>query len=145
MPIVVLNIPPQTSVRSVQGDSIFFRIPEDQLRPEGLKRKKRLERYNRYKDDLFDIANSQDFILPSEDYFRIMYFIPMPKSWRKWKKEKHNGRKHQSKPDKDNMDKALQDALLKHDQVIWDSRSTKVWTDGPGHIEIIWGDSLSSY
>jgi hypothetical protein len=34
---VILNITPQTHVRATQGDSIFFRIPRDKLRPAGLK------------------------------------------------------------------------------------------------------------
>lgn len=147
MPAITLNISPQTNVRSVQGDKIFFRIPEDKLRPDGLKRKRRLERYNQYKLDLFDIANDIGFKVPVDDYHWIMFFIPMPKSWRKWQREKHNGRPHQQKPDKDNLEKAFYDALLpKVDNSVWDSRLTKIWTDSTeGHIEIVWGDSLSNY
>ena len=43
---VILNITPQTHVRATQGDSIFFRIPREKLRPAGLSRLMRLEKYN---------------------------------------------------------------------------------------------------
>jgi len=33
---IILNITPQTHVRATQGDSIFFRIPREKLRPSGL-------------------------------------------------------------------------------------------------------------
>ena len=49
---VILNITPQTHVRATQGDSIFFRIPREKLRPAGLSRLLRLEKYNKYKVDL---------------------------------------------------------------------------------------------
>ncbi|OAT14605.1 endodeoxyribonuclease [Buttiauxella gaviniae ATCC 51604] len=38
-----------------------------------------------------------------------------------------NGKPHQSKPDCDNMLKALMDALFDDDSSIWDCRITKVW------------------
>ncbi len=46
-----------------------------------------------------------------------------------------NDQPHQSRPDKDNLEKAVQDALCKEDNYIWDSRVTKVWSQTPG-IEI---------
>jgi Holliday junction resolvase RusA-like endonuclease len=38
-----------------------------------------------------------------------------------------DGKPHQSKPDKDNLEKALMDALFTDDSHIWDSRVTKLW------------------
>lgn len=141
MPSVTLKIQPQTQVRSVQGDKIYFKIPKDQLRPEGLKRRLRLERYNQYKSDLFDVALEAGFKIPHDEYFHIIFFIPMPRTWRKWKRDKHDMRPHQSKPDKDNLEKAFMDALLKRDQAVYDSRVTKFWTADPvGWIEIHWGE-----
>lgn len=57
----------------------------------------------------------------------ITFYLPMPKSWSKKKKELHNGRKHQQRPDLDNIAKALADALFIEDSHIWDERITKRW------------------
>lgn len=37
-----------------------------------------------------------------------------------------NGKPHQSKPDKDNLERALLDALFEDDAHIWDSRARKL-------------------
>ncbi|MGP0674847.1 RusA family crossover junction endodeoxyribonuclease, partial [Citrobacter freundii] len=37
------------------------------------------------------------------------------------------GKPHQTKPDFDNMMKALMDAIYEDDAHIWDSRVTKLW------------------
>ena len=60
---VILNITPQTHVRATQGDSVFFRIPREKLRPSGLSRLMRLEKYNQYKLDLHAEAKRKNFIL----------------------------------------------------------------------------------
>ena len=136
MATTTLMIKPQTQVRSTQGDSVFFRIPRDKLLPAGLKRLKRLERYNKYKLDLFEAAQDANFELPS-DYFHVTFYIPFGKSARKNFKLDNNMRPHRKMPDVDNLWKAFQDALRKRDQVIWDVRATKVWIDHPtGYIQI---------
>lgn len=133
----ILNITPQTNVRSTQNDGVLFRIPEENLRPAGLKRKLRLEKYNRYKEDLFDLALEQGFTIPDE-YFHVIFYIPVRKTFRKWKKEALHLRPHKVMPDGDNLFKAFLDALKKRDQVVFDFRVTKVWINEPqGHIEII--------
>jgi Holliday junction resolvase RusA-like endonuclease len=38
-----------------------------------------------------------------------------------------NGQAHQNKPDKDNLEKALLDAIFDDDSRVWDGRVTKVW------------------
>lgn len=57
----------------------------------------------------------------------VTFVLPMPKSWSAKKKAQMNGQPHQSKPDADNMLKALCDALHSDDSGIWDVRITKVW------------------
>lgn len=37
------------------------------------------------------------------------------------------GKPHQQKPDKDNLEKALLDAIFGEDSHIWDGRVTKIW------------------
>lgn len=53
--------------------------------------------------------------------------VPMPKSWSKAKREQYVGQPHQQKPDKDNLEKALLDAVFDEDSHVWDGRVTKIW------------------
>lgn len=129
------NISPQTNVRSTQGDRIYFRIPRDKLRAPGLKRLLRLERYNKYKIDLLALAKKQRFTHP-EQGGHLIFYIPVPKSWRKYKKAEMHMKLHQSKPDWDNLAKAWGDSLLLEDKHIADIRVTKKWTNSEnGWIE----------
>lgn len=64
--------------------------------------------------------------LPESGY-HITFVIPMPKSWSKKKRQQYDGQPHQSKPDKDNLEKALLDAIFDDDCRIWDGRVTKLW------------------
>ena len=134
---VILNITPQTHVRATQGDRVFFRISRNQLRPGGLKRLLRLERYNDYKLSLSALAKQQHFTFP-EQGASIIFFIPVPKSWSKKKKKLYHGTLHQSKPDLDNLMKAMIDSLLSEDKIIAHyGELCKVWVDlDYGWIEI---------
>ena len=125
---VILNITPQTHVRATQGDSIFFRIPREKLRPAGLSRLLRLEKYNKYKVDLLAEAKAKQFILPPVGA-SITFFIPVPPSWSKKKKKLHHGRFHQSKPDIDNLTKAALDSLMAEDKQIAHLEIQKRWVD----------------
>jgi len=42
---------------------------------------------------------------------RVVFYMPMPKSWSKGKKEQHEGLFHTSRPDIDNLTKAVLDGL----------------------------------
>lgn len=66
-------------------------------------------------------------VLIPESGSHITFFIKMPKSWSKKKKEIYNLQAHQQRPDKDNLEKALLDAVLDEDCRVWDSRVTKRW------------------
>ena len=133
---VILNITPQTSVRATQGDRIFFRIPREKLRPAGLKRLLRLEKYNNYKINLLAEAKAKQFTHPQQGA-SITFFIPIPKTWRKFKREAMAWMLHQSKPDLDNLLKAYFDSLLAEDKYISHYEAKKVWVDFPiGWIEI---------
>ena len=134
---VVFNISPQTHVRATQGDRIFFKIPRDKLRPAGLKRLQRLERYNEYKVSLSALAKAKKFI-PPEQGGHLLFYIPVPKSWKKYKKEAMHMQLHQSKPDWDNLAKAFFDSLFLEDMQIADVRVTKKWVnEDAGRIEFI--------
>ncbi len=64
----------------------------------------------------------------------IIFLMPMPKSWSKKEKQKRDLKRHQQTPDKDNLEKALLDAVFGEDKHIWDSRVTKIWSLRPGFI-----------
>ncbi len=135
---VVLNITPETNVRSTKGDKIYFRIPIDELRPDGLKRRLRLEKYNNYKVNLLAECKRKRFMLPPQGA-TICFFIPVPqKSWSKKKKKQYHGKLHQSKPDLKNLLTALEDAVCGEDKYIAHYGGlSKRWVDFPfGWIEI---------
>lgn len=57
----------------------------------------------------------------------VIFVIPMPMSWTKKKKIEMEGKPCRSKPDRDNLDKALCDAIYADDACVWDCRTTKIW------------------
>lgn len=138
----VFQITPQTSVRATQGDRILFRIPREKLRPSGLKRLLRLERYNEYKISLLALAKQQKFAFP-EQGAHFVFYIPVPATWRKHKKEYMHMKLHQSRPDVDNLLKAAQDSMLVEDKHIADIRVTKKWVNATqGWIEVTVSDAV---
>jgi len=73
----------------------------------------------------------------------IIFHIPMPHYWAKKKKAEYDGQPHQSTPDKDNLEKALLDAIYDKDEHIWDSRVSKLWAyEGAIEIKTIMGAKL---
>jgi len=124
-----ISITPQTNVRAVQGDRIFFQIPEGKLRPSGLKRKKRLERYNQYKVDVKTVCRIKGFEMPIQGC-SIKFYVPMPTSWRDWQRAVMNGTLCLNRPDLDNYLKAILDSLLAEDKCIAHfGELAKFWVD----------------
>ncbi|MEL0577036.1 RusA family crossover junction endodeoxyribonuclease [Pectobacterium punjabense] len=62
-----------------------------------------------------------------EGGWHVTFVLPMPPSWSKKKRSEMNGKPHQQKPDKDNLEKALLDAIFDDDSRIWDGRVSKIW------------------
>lgn len=137
---IILNITPQTFVRTTTGDRWFFRIPRENLRPAGLKRLMRIERYNDYKISLSAEAKRKKFTMPPSGA-AIVFYIPVPRSWSKKKKKAYHGMLHQSTPDLDNCLKAFLDSLLSEDKYIASYSTAKRWVDfDEGWIEITIND-----
>jgi len=82
-------------------------------------------RYWAFKDLINIAAREQKFKLG--DQFEAKFFIKMPESWSKKKKEQFLGRPHQQRPDLDNFCKALMDSLLKEDSSVWSCWTAKYW------------------
>jgi Holliday junction resolvase RusA-like endonuclease len=83
------------------------------------------KRYFDYKEELRQIALVASFVLPP--LFIATFTLPMPPSWSIKKRAAMNGQPHTSKPDIDNLWKALTDALLADDQIAHTLVAKKVW------------------
>lgn len=81
-------------------------------------------RYFNYCDELRELG----FTLPDFGY-HVICLMPMPKSWSKQKRAEMLNTPHLSRPDKDNIEKALLDATRKEDCTVWDGRITKIWAE----------------
>ena len=81
-----------------------------------------------------DLCRSYKVQVP-EAGSHITFHLPMPSSWSEKRKKSMEGKPHQQTPDKDNLEKALLDAVYGNDCVVWDSRVTKRWARN-GAIEI---------
>ena len=91
------------------------------------------ERYYTFKDGL-RLLNAT---VPESGY-HVLFILKMPSGWSEKKKKLMRHMPHCSTPDKDNLEKALLDAIYKEDSQIWDGRCSKVWGD-TGKIIIISG------
>src|SRR5688572_11096043 len=56
---------------------------------------------------------------------RVVFHMPMPASWNEMSKRGNEGQPHCSKPDLDNLLKALADAVCKDDSHLWNIRAEK--------------------
>jgi Holliday junction resolvase RusA-like endonuclease len=64
---------------------------------------------------------------------RVVFFMPMPKSWSRIKKITMDGEPHTVRPDIDNLLKALLDTLFAQDGHVWSIWPEKRWSiDRPG-------------
>ena len=81
-------------------------------------------RYRAFRDEI----NLRIKDLP-KGFYHVVFIIPMPKSWSKKKRREMTGKPHKSKPDKDNLEKALVDAVFRgrDDAHVWNSASSKLW------------------
>lgn len=59
--------------------------------------------------------------------YKICFYLSMPKSWSKKKQELMQGKPHEQTPDLDNLIKAVNDALLKQDSIVYRFEAAKWW------------------
>jgi Holliday junction resolvase RusA-like endonuclease len=89
------------------------------------KKRPRVVRYREYADNIRAAAGT----LPPGDPLSILVvaWLPMPESWSLKKKQALNGHPARSKPDWDNIGKAVCDALLKEDKLLGGGTCWKFW------------------
>ncbi len=122
--ITSIPIWPSTNVRSTQGDRWLFSVSDEYLEAYDIKRleetgkvgrnlhrKRQLEKYNAYKEELQFWAEKNTFSMPS-GFFSIWFYLPAPRSWRKKKLIDMLYAPHTSTPDLDNLIKALFDGIM---------------------------------
>lgn len=80
----------------------------------------------------------QHITLPGEPIsLSIRAYFAMPQSWSKRKQAELAGKPHRSKPDWDNIAKAIQDIFWKKDEMVAEGHVQKFWDDGNGaRVEI---------
>lgn len=74
-------------------------------------------RYRAFADQLREEAARTGWTFPLRDV-RLVFVLPMPASWSERKKAQMDGAPHESKPDLDNLLKAVKDALLPDDAAV---------------------------
>lgn len=73
---------------------------------------------------------------------RIVFVIPMPPSWSEKRRREMDGKPHLQKPDLDNLEKSILDALWPtDDSFVWNIRKTKLW----GREGLILVENLPDY
>lgn len=66
-------------------------------------------------------------VAPKPEAQGVIFVLPMPASWSAEKRERMIGQPHRQRPDRDNLEKALADAVWTEDGLVWDWRASKVW------------------
>jgi Holliday junction resolvase RusA-like endonuclease len=99
------------------------------------KKRKVVQRWFAFKDELRRQAGLIGFV-PPPCGMGLRFVLPMPESWSKKMKAGMDGKPHQAKPDKDNLEKAFLDALLEEDSVVWQTAGVEKRWGRTGRIEV---------
>jgi Holliday junction resolvase RusA-like endonuclease len=83
--------------------------------------------YRAFCDELRLLAKMQQFQLSGN--FKICFYFEMPARWSEKKKKMMQGLPHRQTPDLDNILKAVNDALLEQDKIIYRIEASKWWAD----------------
>lgn len=114
---------------------LFFIVPgvpipkPRQTRSDKWKQRDCVLRYREFADRVRHYISLNDLFVAGVE---AVFYLPLPDSWSKKKKEAMTNQPHRQKPDIDNLIKAVLDALLPEDSMIWYIRnSKKFWSDKP--------------
>lgn len=97
-------------------------------------------RYRAFKDELLLALRAAGITdVAPRGVLRVRFTLPMPRSWPAKRRAFMTGAPHTSRPDVDNLVKALMDATLRDDSHIWMLGAEKVWGER-GRIELLDSD-----
>lgn len=88
------------------------------------KKRPSVVRYHAFKDQI----KAANLIVPNSGC-RMIFVLPMPQSWSQKKKNQMRGMPHKQTPDTDNLVKAVLDAVLTQDSMIYHVEGLKFWGD----------------
>jgi len=95
--------------------------------PDPKKRQRKcVTKYFQFKNDIAYLIKGSEHLYKN-GVLNIVFVLEMPKSWNKKKRELMNMTEHKSRPDRDNLLKAIQDSIAVEDGYFWDGRTTKLW------------------
>lgn len=95
-----------------------------------------VQRYFDYRDVLQRAIGDLP-VVPHELHCR--FHIAMPDTWSMKRKRQMFGAPHRSRPDRDNLDKAVSDALFLEDGGVWKGSQEKVWAiHGRVELTMVW-------
>lgn len=118
--LAVYAIPPMPKPRMTKRDAYIMRrlASRQRMKASWAKRAELLSRWLVFKDQVKLLRVT----INPDEFYHLVFCIPTPKSapGRAWKR-------HQLTPDKDNLEKALLDAMFADDKKVWDGRVSKVW------------------
>ena len=102
------------------------------------------KKYTKFRKDMADIlaiGNQPDSIFTEALELDVTFYMPIPKSYPKKKREELDGQYCISNMDLDNLEKALYDSMngviYEDDKQIVCHTVRKMWIDGDGKIEVI--------
>ena len=98
------------------------------------KRRPCVVKYFKYRDQVRDQAQVMGVTL--SETFSVQFYLAMPRSWSKRKKQAHDGKPHQAKPDADNLLKGWMDCFGE-DCAVWSVCASKVWSASPGVVLVV--------
>jgi Holliday junction resolvase RusA-like endonuclease len=109
-----VNVEPMGAVRMTKSDT----WKTDPNHPNPMKRQRdAVRRYFAFKNAILDSCNKANFTL--DNCIHLTFCLSMPKSWSEKKKKAYCGQPHKSRPDLDNLIKAVMDSLRKEDGDIY--------------------------
>jgi len=87
-----------------------------------------VEKYWKFKDKIKAQAKAQGFKLGQA--YKVIFYLPMPKSMSMKRKNVINGKPHKIRPDLDNLIKSLNDCMLEEDGAVFYVTAQKKWGVG---------------
>lgn len=119
----IFDIVPMGAVRMTKSDT--WKLNPNHTDPYKRQRPA-VTKYFAFKTLLTLQANQMEYKLGR--WLDAVYLVPMPNSWSKKKKEKMNRLPCETKPDTDNITKAIKDTLKNNDADVWWEKAEKRWS-----------------